>query len=182
MNMLSDKLFVTLCHFLTDKEKASILSFNRQLRRYSSQIFFTEQIRISKISRLHNLHNYNQFTNIIFDTYANVPPRNISHGTYKYGHVRAPRYPQNVTYTNDIDFFNDEKIIVNFREPLRKTKFIDINTIRCITYIGKIDMFDKKKAPPNVIAKFYIAHDDLHRFKKLVDTNQLNFGNYELLL
>jgi len=123
---------------------------------------------------------------------VNVLPKNIKYGTYLYAHTPDERnmhtklisYPSNITYTTYIDS-DDKKISVNFVEPARKTKFDNINAIRCVTYVGKINIFSCKKfwyAKSNIIAKFYIAHDDLDRFQKLLDIRRISLDDYELLL
>jgi hypothetical protein len=112
----------------------------------------------------------------------NIRPNNIHYiaGKYSYAHIIS--FYANVKYIDDEK--DDEKITVNFIKPGKKTKFECVNVVDSITYCGRIDKFDV--LPSNVttwrIAKFYVAHDNLDRFRKIYESGGERWYDQELFL
>jgi hypothetical protein len=186
MLKLNNKLIVLLCDFLRDKEKATILRGNQHFfYKCLPNIFFTEPMKIPKI-HFYKI-NYNCFTNIIFDVGLYMLPANIQYVTGRYVYVQLLiSCCANVKYI-DSEKDNNEKITVSFIKPARKTKFKCVNVNNRITYCGSIDKFDVQSGAVSkyLIAKFYMAHDDLDRFRKVLNTisvRRIIWEDHELFL
>jgi len=196
MYAISENVIDLICKFLSCEEKAAFLSCASRLYVHFSYDYYTRPIELSQWI---HVSNFDRFTNVVFDQdvtlHCNFFDR--SGGVQ----VLQSHYPQNVKF---IDILN--KISIKFIKPAQKTKFININKIRYATYIGNINAYDYRIRNAGImrllfsrtieikkqdrflakwefkkIAKFYIAHNDFDRFKKLVDTYPISFGDHELL-
>jgi len=181
MLKLKKRLLVSLCDFLSDKEKMTILASNWQMFTESPDILFTQPTNISEMLHL-PIAFYNNFTNVIINVDISIFPQNSTHITCRYIFAHAIRYTYNVKFI-DHDNDNNEKIVINFIEPVRKTKFDQLNVTRYVTYCGKIDRFDHLNPGISLhtIAEFYVAHDDLDRFRK-IPRNDVGIYNHKYLV
>uniref|UniRef100_A0A6C0CBW5 Uncharacterized protein n=1 Tax=viral metagenome TaxID=1070528 RepID=A0A6C0CBW5_9ZZZZ len=198
MYSLDGKVIDQICKFLDCHDMIAFLSCNHGFYMRSLKVIVTEPVRFSQL--INSVFCFDRFTNILFGKNTTVCLRYMCHNENIY--MLQSHHPQ-----NDKLIDVDEKITVNFIKPTQKTKFVNINKVRHIMFIGKINLYDERIRNAGIfclpfgriariekqhrfladaefkkIAKFYIAHNDLNRFQKLIDAYPISLADHELLL